>query len=131
MGISVHAGDTMTVTCNYRNDSSRPVVGGQATTDEMCFSFLYASPANAKLNCAGRLQPDGLVCKNAADCGPDQTCCAVWGDPPTSACQPKDSICPETPFGPITLCDTPAECTPPGTTCGTTPLDPVIKVCGG
>lgn len=51
MGVPVNAGDTMTITCNYRNDTAKTVMGGIATTDEMCYDFIYVTPANAELNC--------------------------------------------------------------------------------
>jgi hypothetical protein len=42
MGISVHAGDTMTITCNYRNESTTPVVG--ATAAECAMPGASCSP---------------------------------------------------------------------------------------
>jgi hypothetical protein len=51
LGVDVKAGESMTITCNYRNDRDTQVTGGQGTQDEMCFDFMYVTPANAGLLC--------------------------------------------------------------------------------
>lgn len=57
MGVDIYAGDTLRLTCNYRNDKERPVVGGLGTGDEMCYDFIYVTPADAVLNCPQTVMP--------------------------------------------------------------------------
>jgi hypothetical protein len=49
--VEVKAGDTLKLTCKYVNDQDFDVRAGQGTTDEMCFNFMYVTPATASLDC--------------------------------------------------------------------------------
>lgn len=49
--VDVKAGDTMTIRCGYVNDKNTSVIGGLGTTDEMCYNFMYVTPADAVLTC--------------------------------------------------------------------------------
>ena len=40
----VQRGDRLHTRCGYRNETGAPVWAGPATTDEMCFNFLFVSP---------------------------------------------------------------------------------------
>jgi hypothetical protein len=43
----VHPGDTLTTTCTYQNTTSSTVLFGPSTTQEMCYNFVLAYPADA------------------------------------------------------------------------------------
>lgn len=49
--VQVKAGDTMRITCNYFNDKDVVVTGGTGTKSEMCYDFMYVTPASAALSC--------------------------------------------------------------------------------
>jgi hypothetical protein len=51
MNVQVKAGDTMTITCKYVNDTDAFVTGGTGTKNEMCYDFIYVTPATAALDC--------------------------------------------------------------------------------
>lgn len=51
MPVQVQAGDTLTMTCGYFNDTDETVTAGLATSDEMCFDFLVVTPASAERQC--------------------------------------------------------------------------------
>ena len=51
MDVQMNVGDRMTMTCGYLNDKDYRVTGGQGTTDEMCFDFLYVTPPSAAGQC--------------------------------------------------------------------------------
>jgi hypothetical protein len=42
--VEIRPGDTITTTCNYDNGTGQTVVGGEATTQEMCMNFLIYFP---------------------------------------------------------------------------------------
>ena len=42
----VDEGDVISVTCEFRNTSASPVLGGLRTTDEMCIVFAYVTPVD-------------------------------------------------------------------------------------
>jgi hypothetical protein len=42
----LNPGDTLTTTCTYQNDTAAAVGYGTLTSDEMCFNFVTAWPAN-------------------------------------------------------------------------------------
>lgn len=50
-GVQAVAGDRLVVTCGYDNPTNATVRAGLGTADEMCFDFIYATPATAALNC--------------------------------------------------------------------------------
>lgn len=50
--VVVQPGDTITTTCIYTNNTSRNIMFGESTEDEMCFNFAMYYPANA-LTCSG------------------------------------------------------------------------------
>jgi hypothetical protein len=45
--VDLAAGDRLDLTCRYLNGSDHDVTAGSATTDEMCFEFLYVTPPHA------------------------------------------------------------------------------------
>jgi len=48
----LNPGQQLVTTCHYKNDSSHPVNFGPATTDEMCYDFLFVYPASgSKTEC--------------------------------------------------------------------------------
>jgi hypothetical protein len=47
IGVDLGAGDRLELECRYVNRTSRTVAAGVATTDEMCFDFLYVTPPHA------------------------------------------------------------------------------------
>lgn len=47
----IEAGDVITIECGYANPGSEWVHAGLGTSDEMCFDFLYVTPADAELDC--------------------------------------------------------------------------------
>jgi hypothetical protein len=49
--VEVKAGDTLKLSCKYENDKDFDVTAGQGTADEMCFNFMYVTPATASLDC--------------------------------------------------------------------------------
>jgi hypothetical protein len=51
VGMELKAGDVLTLRCGYYNPGSTPVRAGTATSDEMCFDFLYVTPPNALKSC--------------------------------------------------------------------------------
>jgi hypothetical protein len=44
--VIIHAGDTLTTTCQYDNTTDNTVTFGEKTSDEMCFNFVVAWPIN-------------------------------------------------------------------------------------
>jgi len=42
----IQPGDTLTTTCSYQNPGASTVRYGTGTSDEMCFNFVTAWPAN-------------------------------------------------------------------------------------
>ena len=65
--VRLEAGDAFHWTCNYRNDTGRPLRFGVTSNDEMCFTvgFFYpdddaAAPLPPVRGCFGN--GDGLVC---------------------------------------------------------------------
>jgi hypothetical protein len=44
--VQLAAGDKVTTTCTYDNDTASQIKFGEATTDEMCFGFLYVVAAS-------------------------------------------------------------------------------------
>lgn len=46
--IELKAGDKIRTTCLYDNQTDRAVRGGFRTEDEMCFDFMFVTPANAR-----------------------------------------------------------------------------------
>ena len=58
--VVVQAGDTITTTCTFDNDTNRNVTFGESTTNEMCFNFASYYPKGA-LSCGlGGLGGGGL-----------------------------------------------------------------------
>ncbi len=53
MPVSVKAGDQLRMVCGYDNPTNRTVIGGQNTSDEMCFDFMVVVPAEAAAQCPG------------------------------------------------------------------------------
>jgi hypothetical protein len=51
MNMQLNAGDHMSMTCVFDNDKDFVVRGGQGTTDEMCFDFMYVTPPSAAGQC--------------------------------------------------------------------------------
>ena len=51
VGVIVHAGDELRLTCDYLNGTSRSIIGGLGTGDEMCFDFMYVTPPQAAMEC--------------------------------------------------------------------------------
>jgi hypothetical protein len=49
--LQVKTGDTMRITCNYLNDKDFTVLGGTGTQAEMCYDFIYVTPATASITC--------------------------------------------------------------------------------
>jgi hypothetical protein len=49
----VHAGDTLTTTCTWMNNTPATVNFGTSTTAEMCYNFVYSYPAHSLPNPAG------------------------------------------------------------------------------
>ncbi len=45
--IPLKAGDKIKTTCVYKNDKSTPVLGGFKSSEEMCFDFMFITPASA------------------------------------------------------------------------------------
>ncbi len=43
-GLTVPAGSRLTLSCTWDNPGDRAVAWGENTTDEMCLSYLYATP---------------------------------------------------------------------------------------
>jgi hypothetical protein len=52
MSMHLEAGDELTLTCTFDNDKDYTVYGGQNTTDEMCFNFIYVTPPEAAFECS-------------------------------------------------------------------------------
>ncbi|HEY6557803.1 MAG TPA: hypothetical protein VI072_11035 [Polyangiaceae bacterium] len=50
---TVKAGDTLRLRCTYYNPTSQTVRGGTNTTNEMCYNFMYVTPADARAECPG------------------------------------------------------------------------------
>jgi hypothetical protein len=50
---TVKAGDKLILRCTYQNPTSQPVTGGLGTTNEMCYNFMYVTPAAARDECGG------------------------------------------------------------------------------
>ncbi len=46
--IDLKAGDKIKTTCVYNNVTNKPVRGGFRTEDEMCFDFMFVTPATAR-----------------------------------------------------------------------------------
>jgi hypothetical protein len=57
----IHPGDTLSTTCTYENASSL-VLYGSSTTDEMCYNFVAAYPANALSNPGASLEGSQNTC---------------------------------------------------------------------
>lgn len=53
MPVRVNAGDQLRMVCGYDNPTNRMVIGGQNTSDEMCFNFMVVVPAEAAAECSG------------------------------------------------------------------------------
>ncbi|MCA9568623.1 MAG: hypothetical protein KC656_12310 [Myxococcales bacterium] len=53
MGVDVGVGDTLHLRCVYENDGPDRVFAGLGTSDEMCYDFLYVTPASAAGQCSG------------------------------------------------------------------------------
>lgn len=51
VGMDLKAGDVLNLRCGYYNPGSTAVSAGTATTDEMCFDFLYVTPPKALVSC--------------------------------------------------------------------------------
>ena len=51
IGANVSAGDQLLLKCSYLNFRDSTVNGGLGTDNEMCFDFLYVTPADANLDC--------------------------------------------------------------------------------
>ena len=51
MPFEVHEGDQIELTCGFDNQTGSLVTAGLRTQDEMCYDFMYATPANAELDC--------------------------------------------------------------------------------
>ena len=52
MPITLYPGDELLTTCSYKNpDSDRTIFFGDGTEDEMCFNFVYATPARGQRFC--------------------------------------------------------------------------------
>lgn len=51
MAATINIGDRLETTCTYQNDTDSPVQVGQGTSDEMCFNFLYVTPATVAGEC--------------------------------------------------------------------------------
>lgn len=61
----VHPGDTLTTTCTWMNTTNSSVGFGESTTDEMCYNFILAYPANALPNpLGGGLEGSANMCLN-------------------------------------------------------------------
>lgn len=52
---SVKAGDRMIMRCTYQNPTAQIVIGGQKTTNEMCYNFMFVTPPAARDECPGLL----------------------------------------------------------------------------
>ena len=50
--IDIEAGDKITTTCTYTNDTDRAITFGENTGNEMCFNFAMYEPMGG-LNCGG------------------------------------------------------------------------------
>jgi hypothetical protein len=50
---TVKAGDTLRLRCTYYNPTNQTVTGGPNTTNEMCYNFMYVTPADARAECPG------------------------------------------------------------------------------
>lgn len=48
---TLRAGDVVTTSCTFANDTPGPVSAGTATDDEMCFGFWYVTPPPANRYC--------------------------------------------------------------------------------
>jgi hypothetical protein len=55
VGMEIKAGDKLDLRCGYYNPTSRRISGGTATTDEMCFDFLYITPPQALVSCNDKI----------------------------------------------------------------------------
>ena len=55
--ILINAGDKITYTCTWQNDTSRVITFGQNTTDEMCFYYVIAWPLGQLVD--GSRGPEG------------------------------------------------------------------------
>lgn len=53
MPVRVNAGDQLRMVCGYDNPTDRGVIGGQNTSDEMCYDFMVVVPAEAASECGG------------------------------------------------------------------------------
>ncbi|MCA9568624.1 MAG: hypothetical protein KC656_12315, partial [Myxococcales bacterium] len=53
MGVDLAPGDLLHLRCSYENDGPDRVFAGEGTSDEMCYDFLYVSPASAAQQCSG------------------------------------------------------------------------------
>ncbi len=51
--VRVNAGDQLRMVCGYDNPTNSMVVGGQNTSNEMCFNFMVVVPAEAATECGG------------------------------------------------------------------------------
>ncbi len=52
---TVRAGDKLILSCTYQNPTAQAVVGGTNTINEMCYNFMYVTPAAARSECPGLL----------------------------------------------------------------------------
>jgi len=48
---AIHAGDTLTITCTYDNDTGETVHFGESTNDEMCLLAFWRYPATGEAYC--------------------------------------------------------------------------------
>jgi mono/diheme cytochrome c family protein len=55
VGVDLVAGDRLELECRYVNRTDQPVSAGPATTNEMCFDFLYVTPPHALDPCNDRV----------------------------------------------------------------------------
>ncbi len=60
--VIIHPGDTLTTTCTFDNMSSGIVTYGPSTTQEMCYNFVVAYPADLLANPGGSLQGADNTC---------------------------------------------------------------------
>jgi hypothetical protein len=61
----VHAGDTLTTTCTWMNNTNAAVSFGTSTTAEMCYNFVYAYPAHSLPNpFGGGIEGSSNMCLN-------------------------------------------------------------------
>lgn len=49
--ITIHDGDTLTLSCTFDNTTDTTVNWGEGTEDEMCFNFIYVTPPTAAFQC--------------------------------------------------------------------------------